>query len=228
MNAAEPIRRGAGGRPPLSRKGDVDERLLDAATRLFLASGYEGTSCDQVAQDARAGKASIYARYANKTALLKAVIAYKLGRLLEDADPVAVGAPLRTRMLHAAETVVSRLLQPDAVALLRLIVAEAPRLQADDLDAAAMLDRVGAQHIALAIGAAAVDAEAAATAGAPGAPDGAAAAVPAAALVDRVLAPALLRALLGADPAALRQAACARLAEAVDSLIASGAVDRWR
>jgi AcrR family transcriptional regulator len=213
----------------LSRKGDVDERLLDAATRLFLASGYEGTSCDQVAQDARAGKASIYARYANKTALLKAVIAYKLGRLLEDEDPVAgAGAPLRARMLHAAETVVSRLLQPDAVALLRLIVAEAPRLQADDLDAAAMLDRVGAQHIALAIGAAAVDVQAPATAGAPGAPDGAAAAVPAAVLVDRVLAPALLRALLGADPAALRQAACARLAEAVDSLIASGAVDRWR
>ncbi|WP_323145020.1 TetR/AcrR family transcriptional regulator [Massilia phyllosphaerae] len=235
MNAAEPIRRGAGGRPPVSRKGDVEERLLDAATRLFLASGYEGTSCDQVAQDARAGKASIYARYANKTALLKAVIAYKLGQLLEDPDPVAsAGAPLRARMLHAAETVVSRLLQPDAVALLRLIVAEGPRLQADDLDAVAMLDRVGAQHIALAISAATAGAApgaaaaAVATVSAAGAPDGAAAAVPAAALVDRVLAPALLRALLGADPGALRGAACARLAEAVDSVIASGAVDRWR
>lgn len=214
MNAAEPIRRGAGGRPPLSRRGDVEERLLEAATRLFLASGFEGTSCDQVAQDARAGKASIYARYANKTALLTAVIEYKLGRLLEADLPSAAGASLRDRMLDAADSVVERLLQPDAVALLRLVVAEAPRLQADALDAAGILDRMGIRHIARAI-AAHPDA------------DAAAATAPAAALVDKVLAPALLRALLGADLDALRQAARAGVAVAVDTLIASGALDGW-
>jgi len=215
MNAAEPIRRGAGGRPPLSRKGDVEERLLEAATRLFLASGFEGTSCDQVAQDARAGKASIYARYANKTALLVAVIEYKLGRLLEADLPSADGgAPLRERMLDAADSVVERLLQPDAVALLRLVVAEAPRLQAGALDAAAILDRMGIRHIARAI-AAHRDA------------DAAAAAAPAAALADMVWAPALLRALLGADLDALRQVARAGVAAAVDTLLASGALDGW-
>jgi len=215
MNAAEPIRRGAGGRPPLSRKGDVEERLLEAATRLFLASGFEGTSCDQVAQDARAGKASIYARYANKTALLVAVIEYKLGRLLEADLPSANGgAPLRERMLDAADSVVERLLQPDAVALLRLVVAEAPRLQAGALDAAAILDRMGIRHIARAI-AAHRDA------------DAAAAAAPAAALADMVWAPALLRALLGADLDALRQVARGGVAAAVDTLLASGALDGW-
>jgi len=213
MNAAEPIRRGAGGRPPLSRKGDVEERLLEAATRLFLASGFEGTSCDQVAQDARAGKASIYARYANKTALLVAVIEYKLGRLLEADLPSADGgAPLRERMLDAADSVVERLLQPDAVALLRLVVAEAPRLQAGALDAAAILDRMGIRHIARAIAAHR---------------DAAAAAAPAAALADMVWAPALLRALLGADLDALRQVARAGVAAAVDTLLASGALDGW-
>jgi AcrR family transcriptional regulator len=222
MNAAEPIRRAAVGRPPLSRKGDVEERLLDAATRLFLALGFEGTSCDQVAQDARAGKASIYARYANKTALLTAVVEYKLGRLLEAAPPAAgTDVPLRERVLDAAGTVVKRLLQPDAVALLRLIVAEAPRLQADALDAARILDRMGTRHIALAIAAYPGAAHAA------DAPDGDSAAKPAAALVDMVLAPALLRALLGAELDALREAAHASLAPAVDRLIASGALDRW-
>lgn len=212
MNAAEPIRRGAGGRPPLSRRGDVEERLLEAATRLFLASGFEGTSCDQVAQDARAGKASIYARYANKTALLTAVVEYKLGRLLEaDLPSAAGGAPLRERMLDAADSVVERLLQPDAVALLRLVVAEAPRLQADALDAAGILERMGIRHIARAIAA----------------HQDAAAAAPAAALVDMVLAPALLRALLGADLDTLRQAARAGVAAAVDTLIASDALDGW-
>ena len=221
MNAAEPIRRGAGGRPPLARKGDIEERLLDAATRLFLELGFEGTSCDQVAQEARAGKASIYARYANKTALLTAVIEYKLGRLLKDAAPATADAPLRERLLGAADAVVGQLLQPDAVAFLRLIVAEAPRLQSGATDAARILDRIGERHIAMAIAArpAGTNAQAAG--------DVAGAAAPAAALVDRVLAPALLRALLGAEPATLRQAAHAALPTAVDTLIGSGLLDGW-
>jgi len=221
MNAAEPIRRSAGGRPPLARKGDIEERLLDAATRLFLELGFEGTSCDQVAQEARAGKASIYARYANKTALLTAVIEYKLGRLLEDAAPAAADAPLRERLLGAADAVVGQLLQPDAVALLRLIVAEAPRLQSGATDTSRILDRIGERHIAMAIAArpAATNAKAAG--------DVAGAAAPAATLVDRVLAPALLRALLGAEPTTLRQAAHAALPTEVDTLIASGLLDGW-
>jgi len=221
MNAAEPPRRGAGGRPPLSRKGDIEERLLDAATRLFLALGFEGTSCAQVAQEARAGKASIYARYANKTALLTAVIEYKLGRLLEGAAPAPADAPLRERLLAAADAVIGQSLQPDAVALLRLIVAEAPRLQSDAVDATRILDRIGGEHIATAIAA-----RPAAT-GADAAADVAAAAAPAAALLDSVLAPALLRALLGADLDPLRQGARAALGSAVDMLIASGALDGW-
>lgn len=220
MNAAEPIRRGAGGRPPLARKGDIDERLLEAATRLFLQLGFEGTSCDQVAQEARAGKASIYARYANKTALLTAVIEYKLARLLDKVASAAVDAPLRERLLGAADAVVEQLLQPDAVALLRLIVAEAPRLQSSATEAARILDRIGERHIAMAITARpATNAQAAG--------DTADAAAPAAALVDRVLAPALLRALLGAEPTMLRQAAHAAVPAAIDTLIASGVLDGW-
>ena len=57
MQQAVPIKRGRGGRPPAGSAGDVEARLLAAATRLFLERGYDGTSCDQVALDARAGKA---------------------------------------------------------------------------------------------------------------------------------------------------------------------------
>lgn len=207
MNAAEPNKRRGCGRPPLERKGDIEERLLDAATRLFLASGFDGTSCDQVAQDARAGKATIYARYANKTALLVAVVEHNLARLFDGEDAgMAPDASVRARVLAAGTRVIDRALQPDAVALLRLIVAEAPRLQDTLPDAGRILARIGVQRVALAF------------AGEAGM-DGATAA--ATALLDKVLTPALLRALLGADPAALRESACAQLAAAVETLVAA-------
>jgi AcrR family transcriptional regulator len=211
MDATQPEKRGAGGRPPVSRKGDVDARLLEAATRLFLSLGFEGTSCDQVAQEARAGKASIYARYANKTALLAAVVDNKF-KVLFDAghDGAAVDMPLRERVLRAGEAVIGNALQPDAVALLRLMVMAAPRLQAHALDAERMLHTIGVQHVAHAI------------AGLDAAADVAASAA-AADLIDQVLAPALLRALLGADLETLRAAASGKLAAAVDAMAASGA-----
>jgi AcrR family transcriptional regulator len=220
MSVMEMNARGAGGRPSLARKGDVDARLLEAATRLFLTLGFEGTSCDLVAQEARAGKASIYARYANKTALLAAVVKDNLERLFDPGLPDAATAPLRERMRRAGETVIAKVLQPDAVALLRLLVAEAQRLSDIAVDADAILRRIGIDHVAQAI------------TGQPaaGQPDGGQsdAAAPAAALLDLILMPALLRGLLGADPAALQRAAIDNLMAAVDTVIASDAMKAWR
>ena len=213
------VKRGAGGRPPLARKGDVEERLLAAATRLFLAQGYDGTSCDQVALDAQAGKASIYARYANKTALLHAVVDSNLRRLFDmPMGDAGAEAPLRQRILRAGETVIRQVLQPDAIALLRLIVTEAPRLQDTALGANAVLQQIGVEHVARAICSGSPEHG---TADGEDAADGAdAAASLAMDLLDAVLMPALVRALLGAELAPLRTRACESLASAVDRMSA--------
>ncbi len=219
MDALATKKTGAGGRPPAARKGDVEERLLAAATRLFLTLGFEGTSCDQVALDARAGKASIYARYANKTALLKAVIDSNLRKLPDGAVAAqAAGQPLRERILGAGAAVVGHALQPDVIGLLRLIVTEAPRLQDDAPDAERIMHAIGARPIAQAI---------AAGSGGEGGEGVQSAAALAEALVDRVLAPVLLRALLGADLASLRTAALAELAMAIDAMTAAGELGGW-
>ena len=223
MTSTESLERNLRGRP-LAHKNDVDARLLDAATNLFLKLGFEGTSCDQVAQQARAGKASIYARYANKTALFAAVIQTNLDRLFEagaGGDEAAVrDMPLRDRMVAAGRTVVAHALQPDAIALLRLLVAEAPRLDRQGLDATAIVQRLGIRRVALAIAGPAK----------PSGDDAGLDAVTAAAeaLVDLLLLPVLLRALLGADLDALRDAALAHVPAAVDHVTASAALDRWR
>ncbi len=217
MDAVEHDKRGTGGRPAAGRKGEVDARLLDAATRLFLTLGFDATSCDQVALDARAGKASIYARYANKGALFAAVIESNLARLFATDEVVhAADGPLRERMTAACLSVVAQALQPDAVALLRLLVAEAPRLRDMALSADQLRWRMGVGRVADAIAARSSEPDAIAQA-----------TVPAAQLVDMVLAPALMRAMLGEDEAELMQGAKERIGAAIDFLAASGALDCW-
>ncbi|WP_166884327.1 TetR/AcrR family transcriptional regulator [Massilia sp. CCM 8734] len=217
MDAVEHDKRGAGGRPAAGRKGEVDARLLDAATRLFLALGFDATSCDQVALDARAGKASIYARYANKGALFAALIESNLARLFATPDALDVAdSPLRERMTVACLSVVEKALQPDAVALLRLLVAEAPRLRDMALSADQVRWRMGVGRVADAIAARSSEPDAIARA-----------TVPATQLIDIVLAPALMRALLGEDEAGLMPSAKECIGAAIDFLAAGGALDSW-
>ena len=53
------------GRPPKELAGEVDERVLDAARKVFLGRGFDGASIDEIAQAARSGKQTIYARFRN-------------------------------------------------------------------------------------------------------------------------------------------------------------------
>ena len=61
------------GRPPREHAGQVEERILDAAGRVFLEHGFQGASVDEIAEVASAGKPTIYARFPNKQALFTAV-----------------------------------------------------------------------------------------------------------------------------------------------------------
>ena len=60
------------GRPPRELAGEVDERILEAARKVFLERGFEGASVEEIAEAARSGKPTIYARYPNKQALFAA------------------------------------------------------------------------------------------------------------------------------------------------------------
>ena len=62
------------GRPPRGHAGQVEERILDAAARIFLEHGFQGASVDEIAEAASAGKPTIYARFPNKQALFTAVV----------------------------------------------------------------------------------------------------------------------------------------------------------
>lgn len=205
-----------GGRPPSSRAGEVERRILDAASTLFLARGFEGTSCDQVAVLARAGKASIYARYANKEALFAAVIARDVGKSLAATGTIPPELPLRDRLIAAGSSIVEQALQPQAIALVRLLIAEAARFpelasRADAIGREGGLRRV-AEVIACRSTSAGTVEEAMA---------------PAASFIELVSLPLQMRALLGDDLAALRATAAERIGPAIAMLVASGSLDGW-
>lgn len=109
-------------------------QILEATQRLFLANGYGATSTDAIASEAGVSKQTLYAYYRSKEALLIAV----LRRLIDPAAPdpfahvmvdrcPADRAALRRALVALAQGMIAAMMQADYLALLRVIIAEAPR-----------------------------------------------------------------------------------------------------
>lgn len=119
--------RGKVGRPPLERAGEVEERILDAAKTIFLQQGFEGASVDEIAQRARAGKPTIYARFPNKAALFAAVIARQAARNTQYENLVPEGRSARAKLISVGTALIERAFAEDTIGLMRTTIAESPR-----------------------------------------------------------------------------------------------------
>ena len=116
------------GRPPKQLAGEVDTRILDAARRVFLERGFEGASIDEIAEVARSGKPTIYARFRDKGALFTAVMMRDiLSRITEFKAEVPAAATVEERLTSAASTLLHWGFDSDRIALMRLAIAEARR-----------------------------------------------------------------------------------------------------
>ncbi len=207
-----------GGRPPAGQAGEVDRRILHAATSLFLDRGFDATSCDQVAALAEAGKASIYARYANKEELFAAVVRHSVDRALAPSADVSCHLPLDARLLAVGRSILSHSLRPEVVALMRVVMTTAHRMPA----LARLADRIGREGGIARVAAVIVG-------GGEASPDTLARALPLAAnFIDLVFAPHQMRALMGEDLAVLQAAAPLRIRAAVDLLAGSGWLKDWQ
>jgi AcrR family transcriptional regulator len=110
------------------------EQIRDAAQRLFLELGYERASMDAIAHAAGVSKQTLYHYYAAKEQLFVDVLrALTIERFQQEApaafaeQPVTSLTDLEAALLAYATSAVEHILSPEYVALLRTLIAEAPR-----------------------------------------------------------------------------------------------------
>ena len=112
--------------------GPKGEAIAQAALRLFLRDGYERTSVDAIAAEAGVSKRTIYNRYTDKENLFRSVLqdmftdSMAAFARMADAhltDVTDVGRDLTAFLMESAVTLT---LAPDRIALIRVILTEAP------------------------------------------------------------------------------------------------------
>lgn len=104
------------------------ERILQGAVRVFLVSGYAGTSMDRVAAEAGVSKQTIYSHFQDKEGLFVALMEHMTIRRFQSMLGMETlqGEP-ETLLRQFAEGYFKRIVDTEYVALLRLIISESGR-----------------------------------------------------------------------------------------------------
>ena len=144
--------RSQGGRPSRFESAQLSDRILDVATGLFLKDGFGSTSIEEVAKRARISKRTFYHRFRGKEELFEAVVRRLIERWMPPFDAALFETPSLAETLHrTAEQILGVALTPEALALHRIVIAEAPRFPGlarilHELGAAAGIERI-AQYL---------------------------------------------------------------------------------
>lgn len=136
-----------GGRPTRAAAVERDERLLEIATTMFMEQGFDATSMDGLAEAAAVGKATIYARWNDKTALFADVLRRRILQVYEPIEEEFRATPrgdLEATLHRVAARLLENGLAPGAVALGRILSAQGPRFP--DLAALAVTEGFGRQQ----------------------------------------------------------------------------------
>ena len=140
--------RGRGGRPSRLESAQLSDRILDVATAFFLGDGFRATSIEAVARRAGISKRTFYHRFSGKEVLFEAVVRRLIGRWTPPFDAALFeGTSLEETLRRAGEYMLRVALTPEALALHRMVIAEAPRFPGlarilHELGAAAGIERV--------------------------------------------------------------------------------------
>src|SRR5690348_15143499 len=117
-----------------TRAQQTRERLRAAAHRLFLQQGYLATSIDAILGEAGiSSKETLYRHYANKEALFADVLSHLtmeqpgFSEKLESLPIIHDLSSLRQALTQLSRELLSMMIQPGYLPLVRMIIAEVPR-----------------------------------------------------------------------------------------------------
>jgi TetR/AcrR family transcriptional regulator of autoinduction and epiphytic fitness len=100
--------------------------ILKAATSLFLASGYDGTSLARIAEVAGVSKATLFKQFPTKAVLFDAIVT-ESWQVEDNGNPELPTGDLRAGLTTIGHRYVELLTRPGMTALFRIVIAELPR-----------------------------------------------------------------------------------------------------
>ena len=114
---------------PTTPRGEARrDAILQAAREIFLEKGYAGTSMDEVVQRTGGSKASLYKYFGSKEGLFAAMFADRCQAFLANlAIPETLSDNLEETLTLFAERVMSASVEPERIAMIRALAAEADR-----------------------------------------------------------------------------------------------------
>jgi TetR/AcrR family transcriptional repressor of mexJK operon len=145
MNEADP-RKWRADDPRRLRMADKRKEILRAAQPILLRDGLGGTTLDRVAAEGKISKMTLYRHFPNKEALFEGLVGGLCESMREDLEkaPAAdLGQSPAKRLAQELRVFTSALIEPDWLALYRLIVADGWRFP----DLARVFDHSGMRII---------------------------------------------------------------------------------
>ena len=117
---------------PEERANRKREQIRQAAVGEFLRKGYAGTSMDDVAAAARASKQTVYKHFGSKEELFVAIIEATVGEVMDEVFERVGPSPdrhgeLAQELLTMGRRLIVLIMQPELLALRRLVTGEASR-----------------------------------------------------------------------------------------------------
>ncbi len=114
----------------LGRSAQKRRAILDAATGVFLKSGYLGTNMDEIAALSGVSKQTVYKQFGSKEALFVEIVSSltnATGDLVHNEAPQLKGNELEAYLVAYAQRQLSAVLVPQIMQLRRLVIGEVGR-----------------------------------------------------------------------------------------------------
>lgn len=114
--------------PAPGERPDHIQTLLNTAERHFLARGYQKASLDEIGEEARVGRGTLYRHFGAKAGLFDAAMRAMAQRIADDNPvPAIVGDDLRAALPAFLERAAAALTGTESIALHRAAIEESKR-----------------------------------------------------------------------------------------------------
>lgn len=119
--------KGQAGRPTAAELTRRKARVMAIATELFIQNGYAGTSLIDIARGAGVATRTLYQHFGDKEALFREVIYARDSAAALEKPQIEDGDTMFDALLRAAQYTADVTYRPQAVGLMRLMIAEGQR-----------------------------------------------------------------------------------------------------